>query len=164
MLIQLVVNSCAWSVNLMSIATISIKNLRLRTYIGFNEEEKTKKQDVVVNITLKYDASDASESDSVADAFNYKILTKRVINLVESSSYDLLEKMVAEIINIIKEFEEIEHAVVKIDKPHALRFADSVSVEMSYDKGKIEFWILNFEFWILNQESRIKNSKLKIKN
>ncbi len=31
-------------------ATIKIKNLRLRTYIGINEAEVNNKQDVVVNV------------------------------------------------------------------------------------------------------------------
>ena len=30
-------------------AIINITNLRLRTYIGFNEEEKQKQQDIIIN-------------------------------------------------------------------------------------------------------------------
>lgn len=117
------------------IATIHIKNLRLRTYIGFNDDEKTKKQDVVVNISLLYDASAAAESDSVADACNYKVLTKQIITLVEDKSFDLLEKMAADIIALIAQADEVLGANVEIDKPHALRFADSVSVSMAYQRS-----------------------------
>jgi D-erythro-7,8-dihydroneopterin triphosphate epimerase len=116
------------------LATIRIKDLRLRTYIGFNDEEKTKKQDVVVNIHLKYDASRAAESDSVADACNYKTLTKQIIALVEQGNFDLLEKMAADIIKLIEKMDIVLQAHVEIDKPHALRFADSVSVAMSYQR------------------------------
>lgn len=116
------------------LATIRVKNLRLRTFIGFNEEEKTKKQDVVVNIVLRYDATDAAASDSVDDACNYKVLTKQIIALVESQSFDLLEKMAGDIIGLIGKADEVVEASVEIDKPHALRFADSVSVEMSYKR------------------------------
>ena len=35
-------------------ATINVRNLRLRTFIGFNPDEKVKKQDVVVNIEIDY--------------------------------------------------------------------------------------------------------------
>lgn len=117
------------------IATIYIKNLRLRTYIGFNEEEKTKKQDVVVNISLRYDASVAANSDSVADACNYKVLTKQIITLVEDKSFDLLEKMASDIIALIAQVDKVLAANVEIDKPHALRFADSVSVAMEYQRA-----------------------------
>jgi len=118
----------------LNLATIHIKNLRLRTFIGFNEEEKTKKQDVIVNIILRYDAALAMTTDSVDDACNYKILTKKIITLVEERSFDLLEKMAGDIIALIATAEKVLEASVKIDKPHALRFADSVSVEMSYTK------------------------------
>ena len=116
------------------LATIYIKNLRLRTFIGFNEEEKTKKQDVIVNIQLRYDAAAATESDSVDDACNYKILTKKIIILVEEKAFDLLEKMAGDIIGLIAAIDKVQEASVEIDKPHALRFADSVSVKMDYRK------------------------------
>jgi D-erythro-7,8-dihydroneopterin triphosphate epimerase len=114
------------------LTTISIKNLRLRTYIGFNEEEKIKKQDVIVNIQLRYDAAIAAKSDSVEDACNYKILTKQIIALVENKSFNLLEKMAKDIITLIAEMDKVLYASVEIDKPHALRFSDSVSVKMDY--------------------------------
>ena len=118
----------------LQMATIHIKNLRLRTFIGFNEEEKTKKQDVIVNIILHYDATAAMLSDSVDDACNYKVLTKKIIALVEERSFDLLEKMAGDIIGMIATAEKVLEATVEIDKPHALRFADSVSVEMNYQR------------------------------
>ena len=40
-------------------ATIRIKNLRLRTYIGIKEEEIKNKQDVVINVMIQYDAAKA---------------------------------------------------------------------------------------------------------
>jgi D-erythro-7,8-dihydroneopterin triphosphate epimerase len=116
------------------VASIRIKNLRLRAYIGFNQEEKTKKQDVIINIVLRYDATEAIMSDSVEQACNYKILTKKIITLVEGEgqSFDLLEKMAGDIIALIAMTNKIISASVEIDKPHALRFADSVSVTIDY--------------------------------
>ena len=116
------------------LATIRIKDLRLRTYIGFNEEELNKKQDVVVNILITYDASAAAKSDSVEDACNYKILTKQIISLVEKNSFLLLEKMAAEIVSILASDEQVIRASVEVDKPHALRFSDSVSLAMEYNR------------------------------
>ena len=123
-----------------NMASIHIKNLRLRTFIGFNEEEKTKKQDVIVNIVLRYDASAAIISDSVDDACNYKVLTKKIILLVEECSFDLLEKMAGDIIAMISTEEKVLEASVEIDKPHALRFADSVSVEMGFKREVYNFF------------------------
>ena len=48
-----------------NLATIKIKNLRLRTYIGINEDEIKNKQDVVVNVKIDYDAEKATNTDDM---------------------------------------------------------------------------------------------------
>jgi D-erythro-7,8-dihydroneopterin triphosphate epimerase len=60
-----------------SLATINIRNLRLRTLIGFNPDEKVKKQDVVLNIEIKYAIGDTVFQDRIEDALNYKVITKK---------------------------------------------------------------------------------------
>ena len=113
-------------------ATINVKNLRLRTFIGFNPEEMTKKQDVVVNIQIRYALQPAVLGDSVEDALNYKTVTKAVISCVEDGRFLLLEKLVADVLQICSQHPDITHSRVTIEKPHALRFADSVSLAMEY--------------------------------
>lgn len=115
---------------LIADATIRITNLRLRTYIGFNEEERQKQQDVIINITIRYPAAKAANSDEVSDALNYKTITKKVIQHVEEGRFLLLEKLVADVLDISCEHEWVSYAAVTIDKPHALRFADSVSLTL----------------------------------
>ena len=114
------------------IATIKIHNLRLRTYIGFNPEEKKKRQDVVINIEISYRVKQSVLDDTVEDALNYKTLTKRVIQHVEEGRFLLLEKLVADVLHICSEHSSVEQANVSIAKPNALRFADSVSVSLAY--------------------------------
>jgi D-erythro-7,8-dihydroneopterin triphosphate epimerase len=113
-------------------ATIDVKNLRLRTFIGFNPDELTKKQDVVVNIQIRYVLPPAVLGDSVEDALNYKTVTKEVIALVEEGRFLLLEKLVADVLQICSRHPDITQSRVSIEKPHALRFADSVSLTMEY--------------------------------
>ncbi len=115
----------------LSEARIDISNLRLRTYIGFNPEERTKLQDVVINAEIHYRADAAYASDDAADALNYKTITKRMIEHVEKGRFNLLEKLTADLVAIAIESEQVSHAEVRVDKPHALRFADSVSVTLS---------------------------------
>ncbi|WP_350609694.1 dihydroneopterin aldolase, partial [Pseudoalteromonas sp. 41-MNA-CIBAN-0057] len=40
----------------MANAIINVTNLRLRTFIGFNPDEREKKQDVVINLEIHYPA------------------------------------------------------------------------------------------------------------
>ena len=114
-------------------ATINIRNLRLRTFIGFNPEERVKKQDVVLNIQISYLPGPAILNDQVEDALNYKTITKAVIRLVEEGRFLLLEKLVADVLAICSNHAEVIHASVTIDKPHALRFAESVSLTLEYN-------------------------------
>ncbi len=116
---------------LVSDARIRITNLRLRTFIGFNPEEKLKQQDVIVNAEIRYRADRACRSDEAEDALDYKQITKRMINHIENGRFQLLEKLTADLLAIATESEQVCHAEVTVDKPHALRFADSVSVSLS---------------------------------
>ena len=116
---------------LISEARINISNLRLRTFIGFNPEEKTKQQDVVVNAEIRYRADATFASDDQSDALNYKNIIKRMINHIENGRFHLLEKLTADLLAIASESERVSYAEVRVDKPHALRFADSVSVTLS---------------------------------
>ncbi|TNC81632.1 MAG: dihydroneopterin triphosphate 2'-epimerase [Oleiphilus sp.] len=114
----------------MDEAEINITNLRLRTYIGFNPEETEKKQDVVINASIRYPATQACQSDSELQALDYKIITKSVIQLVESGRFKLLEKLTADVLELIMGFDQVTACRVSIEKPHALRFADSVSITL----------------------------------
>jgi len=118
----------------ISEARIQISNLRLRTYIGFNPEEKTKQQDVIVNAEIHYRADPAFSSDDQRDALNYKLITKRMIRHIENGRFQLLEKLTADLLAIAAESDRVSYAEVRVDKPHALRFADSVSVTLSADR------------------------------
>ena len=107
---------------------ILVKDLLLRTIIGINEEERRNRQDVLINITLDADTRSAGNSDDIADAVNYRTITKKVIQLVESSQFFLVEKMAAEIAAICLADVRVERARVSVEKPGALRFARSVGV------------------------------------
>jgi dihydroneopterin aldolase/D-erythro-7,8-dihydroneopterin triphosphate epimerase len=107
---------------------IKIQDLLLRTIIGINEEERRNRQDVLINITLDADMRPAGQSDDIADAVNYRTITKRVIQLVENSQFYLVEKMAAEIADICLRDPRVERAQVSVEKPGALRFARSVGV------------------------------------
>jgi D-erythro-7,8-dihydroneopterin triphosphate epimerase len=113
-------------------ATINIRNLRLRTFIGFNPEERAKQQDVVINIEIRYSVPGSALRDEVEGALDYKILTKRVIRHVEDGRFLLLERLVGDVLGLCSEHPSIVYSRVTIDKPHALRFADSVSLTLEY--------------------------------
>jgi D-erythro-7,8-dihydroneopterin triphosphate epimerase len=113
-------------------AIITITNLRLRTFIGFNEEEKSKQQDIVINAEVHYPANKMCLNDNVDNALNYKVICKDIISLVENGRFLLLEKLTSDVLEVCSNHPWVNFAKVTIDKPHALRFADSVSLTLSY--------------------------------
>lgn len=115
-------------------ATIRIKNLRLRTYIGINDDEVLNKQDVIINVKIHYNAEQATDTDQMDDALNYKTITKRIIKLVEDNRFSLLEKLTADVLEVAAEHPWVTYAEAEVDKPHALRFSDSVSLCLSCNK------------------------------
>lgn len=116
-------------------AVIRIKNLRLRTYIGIKDEEINNKQDVVINARIEYSAALAADTDDMSKALNYRTITKDIIQLVENNRFSLLEKLTAEVLALASAHPAVRFAEVEIDKPYALRFADSVSLTLSVHKN-----------------------------
>ena len=112
-------------------AVIRIKNLLLRTYIGFNPDELVNKQDIVINIKIETNVpKEAIKADEPVDIADYRTITKKVIEFVESGRFKLLEVLTAKILELIMTEKHVIRAKVEVDKPHVLRFAESVSVEM----------------------------------
>ncbi len=116
---------------------IIIKDLLLRGIIGINPDERVKKQDILLNIVMYHDISPAAASDDIADAANYKEISKRVIEFVEGSSFLLVERLVTEIARLILTEYPISRVTVRVEKPGALRFAKSVGIEI--DRRREDF-------------------------
>lgn len=110
---------------------IFVKDLLVRGIIGINPEERVKLQDIVINLTLYTDIRMAARSDDIEHAVNYKSITKRIIEHVEASSDYLVEKLVTDIARIVlTEFDGVQRVLVRVEKPGALRFAQSVGIEI----------------------------------
>lgn len=109
-------------------ARVQIKNLLLRAYIGIKEEEINNQQDVIINVCLTYDASEAISRNEITAALNYRTITKQIIGHVNGNRFALLERLTHEVLNIVMEHTAVQWAQVEIDKPHALRYTESVSI------------------------------------
>lgn len=115
-------------------AQIHIKNLRLRTYIGFNESEINNKQDVIINAWVHYPAAQAYDTDNVENAVNYRTICKEMIAHTENNRFLLLEKLTADLLALCMAQDNVTYAKLEVAKPHALRFADSVSLTLSANR------------------------------
>jgi FolB domain-containing protein len=117
---------------------IFVRDLRLRGIVGINDWEREKRQDIVVNLELHGDFCRAGESDAIDDALNYRTLAKDVITYVEGSSHFLVEKLATELARLCVVEHGAERVRVRVEKPGALRFADSVGVELERRREDFE--------------------------
>ena len=109
---------------------IHVRDLRLRTLIGVNDWEQEREQDVVVNLALHVDTRAAGASDDLADTVDYKELRDRIVELARTQQHGLLEALAQHIADLCLADPRVAAVDVTVDKPGALRFSDSVAVEI----------------------------------
>ncbi len=110
---------------------ILISDLLVRCIIGVNDEERREKQDVMINVAISTDLSKAGKSDRLEDAVDYRDIKKRIMKVVESSRFYLAEALAETVARICLEHPAVTEALVRVEKPSALRFTRSVGVEIT---------------------------------
>ena len=109
---------------------IYIRDLSIRCIIGVNQDERTEKQDVVINVILFTDTRKAGQTDILEDSVDYKKVKKAILSLVESSEFLLIEKLADEIAKVCLDDSKVQKVNVTVDKPGVLRYTRSVAVEI----------------------------------
>ncbi|MCB0195152.1 MAG: dihydroneopterin aldolase [Anaerolineae bacterium] len=119
-----------------SLDKIFVRDLLVRGILGVNADERTNKQDIVVNFTLWVDTRAAGSSDDIADSVNYKTVTKAIVKHVEEGQPFLVERLVAELAQLCFDINDRVQAVeMSVEKPSALRFARSVGISIYRERG-----------------------------
>ncbi|MFO7899157.1 MAG: dihydroneopterin aldolase, partial [Planctomycetota bacterium] len=113
---------------------IHIGDLLLRCIVGVRDWERREKQNVNVNITLFADLRTPGRTDRIEDTVDYVAIKKKVIALAENSSFYLIERLAQRIAETCLEDRRVERVAVRLEKPGALRFARTVSVEIVRDR------------------------------
>ena len=115
-------------------AVIRINDLKVRALIGAYSWEKVNKQELIINITIEYDASKACRSDKLKDALNYESVATKAVKTAESSRHTLLEKLTSKLLAGVMSDRRVQSAHVRVDKPQALPQARCVSFELSAER------------------------------
>jgi len=114
---------------------IEIEGLRLRCVIGVRAEERRDRCDVVIDLAVGTDIAAAVNHDTVEAVWNYRTATKAIISLVEQSQFYTVERLAGEIARVVL----VEHGApfvrVRVRKPGALRFADTVGVSIERSRA-----------------------------
>lgn len=108
--------------------TIYLHGLTVDAVIGIWEWERKIRQKVVIDIDMDADIRKAAASDSVDDTLNYKLVAKRVIELAETSGFQLVETLAERVADIVRNEFGVPWVRVKINKPGAIRGSRDVGV------------------------------------
>jgi D-erythro-7,8-dihydroneopterin triphosphate epimerase len=109
---------------------ILIYDLQTSCIIGIKDDERCEKQKVLINLALSCDLRKSGMTDEISDTVDYRALKKRILAMVGSSEFFLIEALADAIARICLEDPKIAAVSVQVEKPAALRFARSVGVRI----------------------------------
>lgn len=119
-----------WSVDF-----IEVDGLRLRCVLGVRDEERRDRSDVVIDLTVGTNATVIA--DSIEAVWDYRAAVKAVIAAVEASSFRTVERLADEIARTLVVGHRAPMVRVRVRKPGALRFADTVGI--SIERGPADY-------------------------
>ena len=118
--------------------TVFIKDFIIQEIIGIHEHEKTKKQKIKFNIVVNVNQNTVPDEKDIKSIVDYENITNKLENLVKNKKYNFLESLAEDSFKEIFEDKRINSVKIKIEKPDAIKNADSVGVEVLKNRSDHE--------------------------
>jgi len=118
--------------------TVFIKDFIIQEIIGIHEHEKTKKQKIKFNIVVDVNQNTVPNEKDIKSIVDYEKITNKLENLVKNKKYNFLESLAEDSFKEIFEDKRINSVKIKIEKPDAIKNADSVGVEVFKSRNDYE--------------------------
>ena len=118
--------------------TVFIKDFIIQEIIGIHEHEKTKKQKIKFNIVVDVNQNTVPDEKDIKSIVDYEKITNKLENLVKNKKYNFLESLAEDSFKEIFEDKRINSVKIKIEKPDAIKNADSVGVEVLKNRSDYE--------------------------
>jgi len=118
-----------------SMDKVIIKNLLARGIIGVRDWERKRAQNILISIILYTDTHRASETDDINDCADYSKVTKKVQAHAERAGRFTLEALANDLASLCLQENNVQKVTVRVEKPGAVRFAESVGVEIERSRG-----------------------------
>jgi 7,8-dihydroneopterin aldolase/epimerase/oxygenase len=87
---------------------------------GVNPRERQQPQPFRIDLVLQLDLARPAASDDLGDTIDYADVHRRIVEIVETRSYALLERLAAAILDEVATDERIQSADISIAKPGIL--------------------------------------------
>ena len=107
---------------------VYIRGLEVKTVIGIYDWEKEIKQKITIDLEMASDIKKAADTDEIADALDYKSVSKRLISFVEESEIQLIETLEEKIAEIVLSEFGVSWLKLSLGKPGAVTGSRDVGV------------------------------------
>ena len=107
---------------------VFIEDLRIQTVIGVFDWEREITQTVSLDLEMAFDIGGAARSDRIEDALDYKAVSKRLIQFVEASDFQLVEALAERCAQLVLDEFPVPWLRLKLSKPGAVRGSSAVGV------------------------------------
>ena len=118
--------------------TVFIKDFIIQEIIGIHEHEKTKKQKIKFNIVVDVNQNAVPNEKNIKSIVDYEKIANKLENLAKNKKYNFLESLAEDSFGEIFEDKRINSVKIKIEKPDAIKNADSVGVEVFKSRSDYE--------------------------
>lgn len=113
---------------------IFLGGLEIDTIIGIYDWEREKRQTVILDIEMAFDIQKAAETDDIQYALDYKTVSDRIIEFVKGSQFFLVERLVSEIAEIIRNEFNVPWVKITLDKKGAI--GSGIDVGIIIERGE----------------------------
>jgi len=111
-------------------ARIALRGIRAMGRHGADPGERRREQPFVIDVAVELDTTAAETGDELSDALDYAELHRRLVTIVASTSFALLERLARALLDAVFEDERVRFAALTIAKPGILAGATpSVTLE-----------------------------------
>lgn len=108
--------------------TILIDGLQANAVIGVYEWERGIRQPIHIDLELATDVRRGARNDCIDDAVDYAAVSARVLDIVENSTYRLIESLAEQLATTLLEEFDIGWLRLRVNKPTAVAAAQCVAV------------------------------------
>lgn len=100
---------------------ILIEGASFQSHVGVSERERSRSQEIVVDMEVLLDVRVAGSRDDLAATVSYVDIHEVVANTISAKPYILVEAIAEDVAaNVIESFQAITGVVVRVAKPAAM--------------------------------------------
>ena len=109
---------------------VSLRGVRASGRHGVEASERAAEQPFEIDVSIEMDLRAAQSSDALADTLDYAALQARIVEIVATTSYALLERLAGDILQAVFADARVARASVSVAKPGLLQGATpSIALE-----------------------------------